>query len=387
MYCEQHSFLERQVIRVMNKEILIRLTPLEPYFLGSDRTFHYGENDVRRIGKSDYFIKSVKIPSQTTLFGILRYLGMQNRTVDYVLGDSEQYIGSSSFRFMDNSQSFGMIKSISPLLLMQNSTGRKLLRTPLNHCAVSAFKSEAGNTCFYPFSKFAESRITNGNICEEQILPLEFNAKEWLTDSYVDMQNGEITDSAELFAEKESVGIDIKRRDEAFYKMQFIKLKEDYSFAFYAVVDDMFPEISDKIVYMGRRKSAFAVTADYSGDSSWANCSTAMKSIIRKEGYPFCYCASDVYLMQRETGNSMEELLEHCRFSIIQTKTMREYQTNYRKTGQKQRFEKSDKLFRVIKAGSVLYPKEGHLEAIKNMISNDHFETIGMNCILEGGNS
>ena len=336
------------MIRVMNKEILIRLTPLEPYFLGSDRTFHYGENDVRRIGKSDYFIKSVKIPSQTTLFGILRYLGMQNRTVDYVLGDSEQYIGSSSFRFMDNSQSFGMIKSISPLLLMQNSTGRKLLRTPLNHCAVSAFKSEAGNTCFYPFSKFAESRITNGNICEEQILPLEFNAKEWLTDSYVDMQNGEITDSAELFAEKESVGIDIKRRDEAFYKMQFIKLKEDYSFAFYAVVDDMFPG---------------------------------------KEGYPFCYCASDVYLMQRETGNSMEELLEHCRFSIIQTKTMREYQTNYRKTGQKQRFEKSDKLFRVIKAGSVLYPKEGHLEAIKNMISNDHFETIGMNCILEGGNS
>ena len=131
------------MIRVMNKEILIRLTPLEPYFLGSDRTFHYGENDVRRIGKSDYFIKSVKIPSQTTLFGILRYLGMQNRTVDYVLGDSEQYIGSSSFRFMDNSQSFGMIKSISPLLLMQNSTGRKLLRTPLNHCAVSAFKSEA----------------------------------------------------------------------------------------------------------------------------------------------------------------------------------------------------------------------------------------------------
>ena len=202
------------------------------------------------------------------------------------------------------------------------------------------------------------------------------------------LRNGEITDSAELFAEKESVGIDIKRRDEAFYKMQFIKLKEDYSFAFYAVVDDMFPEISDKIVYMGRRKSAFAVTADYSGDSSWAKQRHGDQEYHSQRGISILLlcigCLSDTERNREFYGGAAGTLQV---FHYSDENDVREYQTHYRKTDQKQRFEKSDKLFRVIKAGVSFILRRGTFEAINNMISNDHFETIGMNCILEGGNS
>ena len=203
----------------MSKEILIRLTPLEPYFLGSDRTFHYGEKDVRRIGKSDYFIKSEKIPSQTTIFGVLRYLGLQGRTVDYDLGDSALNIGTSSFRFGYDSQEFGKIKKISPLFIMHSNPDRIYVRTPFNHIKSSENASLTGKINFCPFSKFTELTFTNGDICEEQIIPLDYKAKDWLSDSFMDINNGEILESSKLFFEREHTGIDINKDKEAFFKM------------------------------------------------------------------------------------------------------------------------------------------------------------------------
>lgn len=370
----------------MSKEILIRLTPLEPYFLGSDRTFHYGEKDVRRIGKSDYFIKSEKIPSQTTIFGVLRYLGLQDRTVDYDLGDSALNIGTSSFQFAYDSQEFGKIKKISPLFIMHSNPDRVYVRTPFNHIKSSANTSSAGNICFSPFSEFTKLTFTNGDICEEQIIPLDYKAKDWLSDSFMDIDNGEIMESSELFFEREYTGIDINKDKEAFFKMQFVELKEGYSFAFCAVLDDDFPEITDKIVYMGRRKSAFAVTAEQPGELSWNKCREAIEESIEKsignDGQPFCYFASDTYFRNTSKENPIESLLGHCRFSVIQTKTLREYRTNYYTISQKDRFEKSSELFRLIRAGSVIYPKDGHMPAIENIVKNNHFSTIGMNCII-----
>ena len=366
----------------MSKEILIKLTPLEPYFLGSDRTFHYGEKDIRRIGKSDYFIKSEKIPSQTTIFGILRNLGVQSRTVDYDLGDSERYIGASSFQFDSPGQTFGKINKISPLFMMNCNSGRIYVRTPFNHNKSSAAVSSSGYKCFHPFREFTELMFTNGDICDKQIIPLDYNAKDWLTDSFMDIDNREIIESPELFFERDYIGVDTNKSKDAFFKMQYVQLKEGYCFAFYAVLDDDFPEITDKIVYMGRRKSAFAVTVDCSGESSWSRCKQSIGKAICIEGYPFHYFASDTYLKSTPEGNSMESLLSHCRFSVIQTKTLREYTTNYNKTSQKDRFKKSDELFRLIRAGSVIYPKDGHTLSIENMVNDNHFFTIGMNCII-----
>ena len=67
----------------MSKKLEIRLSPLEPFFFGNDRTFFYGEDDIKRIGRRSYYVRSEKIPMQTTLFGVLRYLGIREVKNNY----------------------------------------------------------------------------------------------------------------------------------------------------------------------------------------------------------------------------------------------------------------------------------------------------------------
>ena len=46
--------------------------PLEEYFFGKDGSFSAG------VGDAEYFITSHLFPSQTTLFGIMRYLNLRH---------------------------------------------------------------------------------------------------------------------------------------------------------------------------------------------------------------------------------------------------------------------------------------------------------------------
>lgn len=367
----------------MTKEILIKLTPIEPYFLGNDRTFHYGEEGIKRIGSSKYFIKSDTIPSQTTLFGILRYLGIRNKTEDYCLEGSEKDVGYESFRFGEKGQTFGKIQHISPLLII-NKSGRKLVRTPFNHI-YSQNKKE--NLFFTPFSQFTTLSVTDGkDIYEKQMIPLDYNAKEYRTDTFVDIQSGAITKECELFSEIERAGNNIEKKVDGYFKMQFVNMKEGCCFAFYATVDKDFPEITDSYVYMGRRKSAFAVNVSASDGNGWKECTFAIKRTISRSPHPYFYCASDVYLESGAGSNPIEDLLSDCVFSVIQTTTLREYLTRYGVINQKDRFKKSDELYRMLEAGSVFYPAVGKVDSVRDMIENAHFKTIGMNCIIEGGN-
>ena len=38
---------------------IIKLTPLEPYFFGGENTFRFDEEEIK---KSNYFIKSLRVP-------------------------------------------------------------------------------------------------------------------------------------------------------------------------------------------------------------------------------------------------------------------------------------------------------------------------------------
>ncbi|MEG2717669.1 MAG: hypothetical protein RR961_10055, partial [Eubacterium sp.] len=55
-------------------DYIITFTPEEPYFLGNERTFSFGDNKDKQQRSGKYHIESDKIPSQTTLLGTLRYL-------------------------------------------------------------------------------------------------------------------------------------------------------------------------------------------------------------------------------------------------------------------------------------------------------------------------
>ena len=366
----------------MSKEILIELTPIEPYFLGDDRTTHFREQDLRRIGTRTYFIRSERLPSQTTLFGILRYLGIKNKTMNYDLGDSANDVGPESFRFNADEQTFGKIKCISPLFII-NQYGQKLVRTPVNHIIES---NDIVKIQYTPFNRFWTVPVTDGKkTYENQIIPLDYNSKDYLTDSFMDIKTGAIIKSSDLFYDIERTGIDTNKSDDAYFKMLFVNLKEGCRFAFYATLDDDFPEITDRHVYMGRRKSAMEVAVTASDGNGWKECTKAISRVISNFTYPYLYCASDIYLKQATTSNPMDELLSCCIFSVIQTTTVREFITQYTKVDQKERFTKSNELYRLIEAGSVLYPAPEKINLIKRLIVNQHFRTIGMNCVIEGG--
>ena len=56
------------------KKLQLKFTPLEPYFFGNEKTFSFPNSKDGGQLRNSYLIKSESIPSQTTLFGTIRYL-------------------------------------------------------------------------------------------------------------------------------------------------------------------------------------------------------------------------------------------------------------------------------------------------------------------------
>jgi hypothetical protein len=99
----------------------ITLEALEPWFFGSDRKFPFKGSPS---SETDYFIRSQDTPSQSALFGVLRYLVILGKKIDSEV--QEEFIGKESFR-LDSpirpiGQLFGKIHSISPLYLFDGET-------------------------------------------------------------------------------------------------------------------------------------------------------------------------------------------------------------------------------------------------------------------------
>ena len=58
--------------------------PLESYFLGNERSFGFDTGNIR------YYAESKEIPSQSTILGTLRYLGLQHVKSDFDYSDKEK---------------------------------------------------------------------------------------------------------------------------------------------------------------------------------------------------------------------------------------------------------------------------------------------------------
>ena len=115
----------------------VTLSPLEPYFFGSERKLGDGFSNTR----SSYFVQSELVPQQSTLLGMLRFFLLKQ--AGYVRDDyrtDEELIGKNSFMISSTNQSsataytqdFGAIKSISPLFLADQDD-KYYIVTPKNH--------------------------------------------------------------------------------------------------------------------------------------------------------------------------------------------------------------------------------------------------------------
>ena len=359
-------------------KLLVKLTPLEPYFFGGDRTFPYVQAGGQRSG--GYFIRSLDTPSQTTLFGVLRYLGMQNRNENFGLCPSDKArIGAESYDILNppsGGKGFGLIDSISPLYLL-NDGANFYIKTPLDH-QIDENQSEYEN--YNPFSHYSPPIETNeGTRC----FPEGYDGKTDLADSWMSL-SGLVHKG--IFKSVGSVGIDKYRPDSAFFKREFKRIS-GFSFAFFARVDEGFT-FQKQIVYLGQKKSAFsAEIIDGLTEPVFINPDSGA-GVIQANGAVTClrsdiaYAQSDVYI---KGSDDIRKLYNTCEFVLVQAKGIRTLTTVYGKKLHRERHSGGGPLIRLIRAGSIFIPHENEIAEFTKFVRNGHARTAGFNHVIYKG--
>ena len=344
------------------KTLLIKLTPLEPYFLGGERIFEIND------GNKHYFIRSLDAPTQTTLFGALRYLGIKNPSTDFSLdADDIDNVGGSSYRLNDDSiKSFGKITSISPLYVFSEEEGY-LIRTPLDH-RVKCSCGELANDVYKPFSDYSGPVIKTST--GERCFPLDYSAKQGLADSWLALRSRKIHN--DLFKGTTQIGIKKNKENEddekSLFKKEYKLLKDGFCFAFFAEVKKGFIS-HDRVVYLGQGKSPFKAECKDNPEKP-----TIPTDLLRSG----MVCAqSDIYYK-----GDVKNLYKYCKFVNASTRDFRVFYTDYSKASAvADRYSKLGNM-KLIKSGSVFWPN--NIKSFTEQIKNEHAATAGFNQIIIG---
>lgn len=343
---------------------LIKLTPLEPYFFGSERTFNFG--DTKQFSKVKYFISSNEIPSQTTLLGMLRKIIIEvenlfNSEFNYNEDQKikiDELIGKNSFNLDDLNLDFGIIKNIYPLFIIDEYQNY-YIKTPFDH--KDGYNYNAHND-------FLKIQTTHG----EKKIPKDFKVKVGISDGYLCLKDKRIR--TDLFNSCVRVGInkgktlENQNKEHAFYKKEYKTLKEKFSFAFFADLGDYNNLPESYLATLGQGKSLFEVN-------------------IQKKSNDLIEIIKDTL----SVGKPRKYVLSPCLFkdsyefegAILKTKEFR-YITLTKEKNYFGKFKKSPELFNLVTAGSIIYSGN---EVDNKLSYKEHFEKIGMNTILDiGGN-
>ena len=353
---------------------LVTLKPMEPYFFGGERTFSFGERVNREIEVySNYFIKSDSIMSQTTLLGAIRFLILKmNNKLNLPPFETEDLIGESSFSFENETQSFSKIQEISPLFLI-NDNEDYFIKTPFNH--------KVKNQKYTSFKIDFNSNIKS-SMGENIALPLlnEYDPKEEIADSFMNLSTGEIYDeekNGSLFKSHIQTGIkktlsgNKEDQDNSFFKKEYKTLKDDFKFAFF-VVADYLPK--KDMVILGQGKSLFEFTSKECVNDLEIKIKNALEDRVESNG-GFYYAISDIF--PNDTFYTDKKTKG---FYITQKKFFRNLNSDISKANYYETLKKS-KLYTLLKAGSVFY-----FDCDEDL-KNNNLDTIGFNKYvkIEGG--
>ena len=342
---------------------LVSLKPLAPYFFGGEQNYTFGGKD------QPYFICSEKMPAQSTLLGMLRYVVLKrHKLLNRSPKETVDLIGPESFDMAcGNSQEFGIIKKLSPVFLLDGD-GQKYVPVPLNHK-----KGEKNYTPLRMKSVPAAVKTTP----RISLLPLDYCVKTGLPDGMLCLQGRKVIPGGEIFKPRVQVGIRKRRPGEnslesSFFKKEFIELNADYHFAFYAKMDE--PPL-DTVVFLGQGKSPFQMTSKEEEDGLEAEVRQKLGTLNRSNE-PFSYALSDVKMTR--------EPYEYTGFSIDQAKPYRYQKTkNFSAENYWDKIGKSEKLFTLVRAGSVFYVRDK--AGFETCCQNKELEEVGFNHMIEIG--
>ena len=359
---------------------LITFRPMEPYFFGGERTFGFGRETGQ---KQPYYILSEKTPSQPTLFGTLRYIILaQNDTLILNTGEkrtaeierANKMVGKESFLFSKaNSQitsgfgqSFGIINNISPLFLIKDNIW--YVRTPYNH---NPGKKNLPNTRYTPFVMKNIPVISGSG---SGIYPSDYKVKEGYGGGYVSLDDLCVIHDEDIFFSDAKTGINSHRTEDvsaeikddgSLFKKERWMLIEGFSFA---IIADLSEDIKPGklMVFMGQDKSPFCCEIKKTNEDLITKTRQAFSG---KNQSDIKYALSDIM----PVGGSFSG--EGVSYYIADTKVMRNLESNMNADNYYGRLKKSEKLYKLMKAGSVFFTD-------KDFCMNEALRKIGMNVII-----
>ena len=192
-------------------DYLVTFRPLGDYSFGSDRRFSFvGKNNYSEDEYAPYFIRTNRVPEQSTVFGMIRYLilvsnGIQlNQDFQYDENTRDKIkalIGEKSFSLNGGVQSFGKLEKISPIFLRKNSK-EVVIPNPFNNK-----QGREGIDQFEPI--ILEEEITLPTSFGEIALPKskEYNPKEGYGDGYYNINTGCLEGIKDIFMTKVATGV------------------------------------------------------------------------------------------------------------------------------------------------------------------------------------
>lgn len=192
-------------------DYLVTFRPLGDYSFGSDRRFSFvGKNNYSEDEYAPYFIRTNRVPEQSTVFGMIRYLILVSNGIelkqDFQYDENTQdkikaLIGEKSFSLNGGVQSFGKLEKISPIFLRKNSK-EIVIPNPFNNK-----QGREGIDQFEPI--ILEEEITLPTSFGEIALPKskEYNPKEGHGDGCYNINTGHLEAAENIFSTKVATGV------------------------------------------------------------------------------------------------------------------------------------------------------------------------------------
>ena len=198
----------------------------------------------------------------------------------------------------------------------------------------------------------------------EKLFAPGYDPKEGLADSYLRLSDGRLVSCSDIFRAETRVGnqnATAGKNEKGFFKKEYCCLKDGYRFAFYVDLDDSAKLPDGKTqAFLGQGKSLFNVSFEEQAN-------TLAEDVKKLLPADVSYCLSDTF--------ADAQVLQYCKFAVIQTRDYRAYITN-----PDGKITKDSVLYKLIKAGSVFIIKDK--ENFGGLINKDNCQLAGFNCIV-----
>jgi len=271
----------------MSKTYLITLTPTGKFFFGGDMTFQVGANEKDEFNKKymSYIIRSNKLPQQTSLLGMLRFLILRNDETAFdaskqeIVNDNkaEELIGSGSFR-MGKADGYGKIKKLYPCFIQKDGKAIPYLERDYKYeVRFNESKGHTNKKAFFDLPEIVGYNAKDGIpslylIDNIEVPEIDIFVEDVSNGINRDIVTGKVDENAyfkqvcyrfnDKIYEYEKPGYDNKREHKKDSNGKEISHHCEYKFAFYAeldITDEELKKYDNSLVSLGGDNSQFVI--------------------------------------------------------------------------------------------------------------------------------